>query len=106
MLWYLTEDFNELAIPMRKKGGKSFNKYERINSFLATTSAESIHVNDKLFKWKKKESTHISSMKDWIEQLVGNTNLPSIQILLRCMVTSHALIIVILFSLTLTQLLV
>ena len=43
-----------------KKGGQlpSFNKFIRLNNFLTTIDAESVHVNWRLFTWKKRIHTH------------------------------------------------
>jgi len=57
----LIGDFNELGAPNEKKEGQVFlyNKYNRLNSFFLTIEAESIHVNGRLFTWKKRIHTHL-----------------------------------------------
>jgi len=53
--WMLVEDFNELEFLSDKQGctPPSLYRTNRLNSFMTTTSVESIVVNGKPFTWKK-----------------------------------------------------
>ena len=50
-----------------------FHRFKRINNFLAMIDDESIHVNEKMFTWKKRIHTHLIyerldrsiARKDW-----------------------------------------
>ena len=59
--WCLVGNFNELATPNEKNGGKILpnSKYQRLNNFIATINAESIQVNGNLFTWKKRIDTNL-----------------------------------------------
>ena len=54
--WCLIGDSNEPANPLEKRGDQALSatQYQRLNSFLLNTNAESVHVKGQQFTWKKK----------------------------------------------------
>jgi len=59
--WCIIGDFNELANPTEKRGGKRYPlaKYERLNSFMYHINATSVPFTGSPFTWKKRIHTHL-----------------------------------------------
>ena len=59
--WCLIGDFNELADPTEKRGGRpsSNNQFARLNAFMNSIDASTIPSNGSSFTWKKRVHTHL-----------------------------------------------
>jgi len=81
--WCIIGDFNELANPSEKKGGKRHSqaKYVRLNHFLDRINAISVPYNGYPSTWKKRLQSHLIYERldraivrnDWLQPLSGYT---------------------------------
>jgi len=72
--WCLIGDFNEMATPIEKRGGRlpSDSSFERLNDFLNTINASTVPNNGSLFTWKKRIHTHL--IYERLDRVIGRSD--------------------------------
>jgi len=72
--WCIIGDFNELANPSEKHGGRPqpSTKFVRLNDFRNTINASTIPTNGSLFTWKKHIHTHLIYQR--LDRAIGRNN--------------------------------
>jgi len=72
--WCMIGDFNELAEPTEKHGGRlrPSTKLARLNDFMNSINASTIPTNGSLFTWKKRIHTHL--IYEQLDRAIGRND--------------------------------